>query len=180
MVKSSGTISVDGRSIDKLDTARRVREHRIAVVHEGRGLFFGLTVRENLLLGLGKVDKRRLSRVLEIFPDLVPKLGDEVSLLSGGQQQMVAIGRTILREPNYLLLDEPSLGLSPGLSKMIFSKVAQLCEDGMGVLLIDQNVPEVIELSEVLVPIVLGSTDEPHDVDGSTNREFVRRFFEFQ
>lgn len=156
LVDSAGAIRVDGDRIDSQPTHRRVRQHRIASVHEGRGLLTSLTVVENLLVGTSRADRERLPRVLDLFPVLRDRLEQRVSLLSGGQQQMVALGRAILRDPAYLLLDEPALGLAPVVIDEIYSTIARLCAGGMGVVLVEQSVARARDVSDQLCLVRLG------------------------
>lgn len=140
----SGRVHVDGRSL----TGCRSREIvRGGVVHvpEGRQVFAHLTVRENLELGSYAVRssaatlQERLAAVLEVFPALVALINRYAGTLSGGQQQMLAIGRGLMANPTYLLLDEPSLGLAPQIVTGIFAVIERLLGQGVGVLLVEQN-----------------------------------------
>lgn len=137
-----GQVSVDGRRLRGGSTDEAVRA---GVVHvpEGRQVFPNLTVRENLLLGAYAAREagasERIDAALGVFPELEPRLGAYAGSLSGGQQQMLAIARGLMSDPRYLLLDEPSLGLSPQAAKRIFEVIARLARDGKGVLLVEQN-----------------------------------------
>jgi branched-chain amino acid transport system ATP-binding protein len=137
-----GTISVDGRRLSGGSAAEAVRAG-IAHVPEGRQVFPNMTVRENLLLGAytaGKAESsRRMDEVAGIFPELTEKLAAYAGSLSGGQQQMMAIGRGLMSDPRYLLLDEPSLGLAPQVTRRIFDVIVRLREAGKGILLVEQN-----------------------------------------
>jgi branched-chain amino acid transport system ATP-binding protein len=124
----------------------------IAVVPEGRRLFTRMTVRENLELGsfLPNAKAHRaasLAEVLELFPALAARLGSRAAELSGGQQQMVAIARALMARPRLLLLDEPSLGLSPAIVESMFDAIRRINEAGMAVLLVEQNVAMALELA---------------------------------
>jgi branched-chain amino acid transport system ATP-binding protein len=137
-----GRVSVDGRRLRGGSTDEAVRA---GVVHvpEGRQVFPNLTVRENLLLGAYAAREAgargRIDAAIGVFPELEPRLGAYAGSLSGGQQQMLAIARGLMSDPGYLLLDEPSLGLSPQAATRIFEVIAQLARDGKGVLLVEQN-----------------------------------------
>jgi branched-chain amino acid transport system ATP-binding protein len=142
----SGEILFDGRPIAGLSPAQRLRLG-IALAPEGRQVFAGLTVRENLALGAYAVHgattaaerARRLDEVLEIFPVLRERIDSPAGNFSGGQQQMLAIGRGLMSGPRLLMLDEPSLGLSPRLVGEIFQLVEKLRDRGIAILLSEQN-----------------------------------------
>ena len=142
----AGEIVLDTKRIDKLNSRARVLAG-VSMVPEGRQVFGALTVIENLRLGAyarrGEIDKvqlaRRIDRVCERFPILGQRLHEPASNLSGGQQQMLAIGRGLMAEPRILVLDEPSLGLAPVLVTEIFHLVAGLRSEGRAILLSEQN-----------------------------------------
>lgn len=140
----SGTISFKGERIDRL-SPEKIAQRRIVHVPEGRRLFPGLTVRENLVMGTSnrrtsKADlSRRLEYVLDIFPDLKELYTQLSWSLSGGQQQMVAIGRGLMADPVILMLDEPSLGLAPVIVKQVFETIRSINAHGVTVLLVEQN-----------------------------------------
>lgn len=141
-----GEIRLDGRPIADLSPVGRVR-HGIVHVPEGRQIFVGLTVAENL--ELGAYSRRKTGRQAEFdtllqsvyrgFPMLKGRAGDVAGYLSGGQQQMLAIGRGLMAQPRLLILDEPSLGLSPSLVDEMFRLIAGLREQGLAILLAEQN-----------------------------------------
>jgi branched-chain amino acid transport system ATP-binding protein len=137
-----GEVRFDGRRIDGLDTADRVRAG-IAIVPEGRRIFSRLTVRENLLLGAfvhsGPRVAEDFERVLGLFPRLRERLGQPGGTLSGGEQQMLAIGRALMSRPRLLCMDEPSMGLAPVLVETVFDIVRQLHEAGITIFVVEQN-----------------------------------------
>ncbi|MBH5387074.1 MULTISPECIES: ABC transporter ATP-binding protein [Bradyrhizobium] len=146
------TIRFEGENIGELP-AHLIVERGIALVPEGRGVFGDLTVAENLQLGAypararaGEAD--RLAKTLELFPRLAERLPQAVRTMSGGEQQMVAIGRALMSNPRLLLLDEPSLGLSPLLSREVFRALTQIRAGGVGVLLVEQNARASLDLAD--------------------------------
>jgi branched-chain amino acid transport system ATP-binding protein len=146
----SGTIRFDGADITGLDPAVIV-EAGLIHVPEGRLVFPDLTVADNLRLGAYRRAKGRLranlERVLAIFPRLAERLGQRAGSMSGGEQQMLAIGRGLMAEPRLLVLDEPSLGLSPLLTEQLFALIARLHGDGLSILLVEQNVVQTLEVA---------------------------------
>jgi branched-chain amino acid transport system ATP-binding protein len=149
----SGAILLDGRPITQIPASERVKLG-VALVPEGRRLFSRLKVRENLLLGTyTNKDRthraRRLEVVFSLFPILSERAEQRAGTLSGGQQQMLAIGRALMLNPKLLMLDEPSLGLSPVMVDQIMETLHGLHrEQGMTILLVEQNVPAALDLCE--------------------------------
>ncbi len=140
---SSGRIVYDGRDITSQSTQRIVSEG-IALVPEGRRVFDNLTVKENLQIGAYlRKDKSSIESDIEhvytLFPRLKERNWQKAGTLSGGEQQMLAVGRAMMTRPRILMMDEPSLGLAPLIVKDIFSIIRQLNETGMTILLIEQN-----------------------------------------
>jgi branched-chain amino acid transport system ATP-binding protein len=150
---SSGQIFFLGQRIDRLRTEEIVRRG-VIYVPEGRRLFGPLSVEENLLLGAFTVrdearQQRNLEHVYTLFPRLAERRSQRVGSMSGGEQQMAAIGRGLMSNPKLLMLDEPSLGLAPKLVSEVFETVRRLQAEGeTTVLLVEQNVLESLELSD--------------------------------
>jgi branched-chain amino acid transport system ATP-binding protein len=147
----SGRLSFAGRDITRL-SSHRYCDAGIAIVPEGRRLFTGMTVQDNLEIGahVARARARRaqsLESVLALFPALEAKLRSPAGSLSGGQQQMVAIGRALMARPTLLLLDEPSLGLAPAVVIEMFRAIRAINASGTAVLLVEQNVAMAMELA---------------------------------
>jgi len=131
----------------------------VIMVQEGRGLFGQMSVRENLILGAyaRRGDgEGRLARVFELFPRLKERFGQTASSLSGGEQQMLAIGRALMAEPKLLMLDEPSLGLAPRVAVEILETLGELNRGGLGILLVEQKAPLALKLARRVYMISLG------------------------
>jgi branched-chain amino acid transport system ATP-binding protein len=131
----------------------RIVEAGLALVPEGRGIFGDLTVQENLALGAHPRRARagqaaRLEGVLALFPLLTERMGQIARTMSGGEQQMVAVGRALMSAPEILLLDEPSLGLSPLMSGELFRALGRIRRTGVGVLLVEQNAKRSLEIAD--------------------------------
>jgi branched-chain amino acid transport system ATP-binding protein len=136
-------ITMNGRQLAGI-SVHRIVEAGLALVPEGRGIFSELTVRENLLLGAFPARARRseaatLDMVLDLFPRLRERLQQTVRTMSGGEQQMVAVGRALMTSPEIVLLDEPSLGLAPIMCTELFGALARIRSTGVGILLVEQN-----------------------------------------
>ena len=145
-----GTIEFDGQAIAGAPSMRIV-EAGLVQVPEGRRVFPNLSVRENLELGSyrrGRAARtKNLERVLTIFPRLNERMTQLAGTLSGGEQQMLAIGRGLMSEPRLLILDEPSLGLSPLLVEEMFTLIGRLNRDGLAILLVEQNVVQSLAIA---------------------------------
>lgn len=150
--RHAGEIRIDGQPILGLPSDRIV-EQGVALVPEGRGIFGDLTVRENLVLGAYAKRAREdetanLDRVMGLFPKLGERQGQIARTMSGGEQQMVAIGRAMMSNPRILMLDEPSLGLSPLLCKELFHSLTRVREAGIGILLVEQNARQSLAIAD--------------------------------
>lgn len=148
---SSGRVRFEGRDITRSKTSDIMRSG-LAIVPEGRRIFAGLTVEENLHMGAFFADKARiaqdLERVFEIFPRLRERRSQRGGTLSGGEQQMLAIGRALMSRPDMLLLDEPSLGLAPLIIAQIFETLKKIRSEGMTVFLVEQNAHKALQLAD--------------------------------
>jgi branched-chain amino acid transport system ATP-binding protein len=155
-----GRVRVFGADVLGLPTHRIVAQG-VTLVPEGRAIFPGLSVRENL--ELGSILKRepsglrqRLERVLTLFPRLGERLTQAGGTLSGGEQQMLAIGRALMGDPRLILLDEPSLGLAPKLVRQIFDAIIQIAKTGLTILLVEQNTRLALETAHRAYVLVTG------------------------
>jgi len=146
----AGAIRFEGEAIAGVSSMRIV-ERGLVQVPEGRRVFPNLSVRENLELGSYRRGRSRraqnLERVTAIFPRLRERFGQAAGTLSGGEQQMLAIGRGLMGEPKLLILDEPSLGLSPLLVEEMFALVARINQEGLAILLVEQNVVQSLAVA---------------------------------
>ncbi len=149
----SGTVRFRGRDIGG-QAPHRIVESGISLVPEGRRLLAPLSLIENLMLGAypprGRgTEKERLAYVFGLFPRLAERKGQTVGTMSGGEQQMVAIGRALMANPAVLLLDEPSLGLSPRLTQELFAVLARIARDsGIGLMIVEQNARLALAMSD--------------------------------
>jgi branched-chain amino acid transport system ATP-binding protein len=154
----SGLLPAKGSvSVGDDDLARYEPHHRVAsgLVHvpEGRQLFGGLTVEENLLIGSTNREARpkraeRMAQVMDLFPILADRRNQKASTMSGGEQQMLAIGRGLMSGPRVLMLDEPSLGVAPVVIDVVMAALRSLADDGLAVLLVEQNAVQALRIAD--------------------------------
>ena len=147
----SGSIRYMGEELVGQDSSQIMRKS-IAVVPEGRRVFARLTVEENLAMGGFFTDKgdyqEQMDKVLGLFPRLKERFAQRGGTMSGGEQQMLAIGRALMSKPKLLLLDEPSLGLAPIIIQQIFDIIEQLRKDGVTVFLVEQNANQALKIAD--------------------------------
>ena len=162
LIECSGQLKFMGKDVTRLPTNERSRAGMI-MVQEGRGLFSQMSVYENLVLGAYTAQddpdilESRLGRVFDLFPRLKERLKQISSSLSGGEQQMLAIGRALMADPKLLMLDEPSLGLAPRVAGEILETLGELNRQGLGILLVEQKAPLALKLAKRVYILSLGT-----------------------
>ena len=177
----TGEIHFDGQRIDGTP-AYRITEMGIAHVPEGRKIFPRLTVMENLEMGAftvhdPAVQKRNLDRVLGLFPRLQERVAQKGGTLSGGEQQMLAIARAMMMSPKLLMLDEPSMGLAPLLVEQIFEIIKQLNQEGVTILLVEQNALMALEVAHRGYVIQTGAIALQDDAKALRSNQSVREAY---
>ncbi len=150
--KTSGKVTFDGKDISTI-AAHKLNSLGLTQVPEGRRIFSELSVKENLMLGAYTVKnqlivKERLERVYQIFPRLKEREKQDGGTLSGGEQQMLAVGRAMMSNPKMLLLDEPSMGLSPLFVNVIFDTIKKIKEEGTTILVVEQNAKKALSIAD--------------------------------
>ncbi len=176
----SGEIEFNGERITGLPTHRIVKMG-LSLVPEGRHLFPKMTVMENLRMGAYAVDSSKyqnlLERVFQIFPVLKERKNQLASTLSGGEQQMLAIARGLMSDPQILMLDEPSLGLAPKIVKRVMKVVSEIREEGVTILLVEQNAKISLEVSDRGYVLETGRVVLEGDSEELLRNEHVRRAY---
>ena len=157
--KAAGKVNFDGLDLTRASSADIV-DAGLIQVPEGRDIFAAMSVHENLLMGayrFAKVDTAELDLIFDLFPRLKERLEQRAGTLSGGEQQMLAIGRAMLSRPKLLMLDEPSLGLAPLIVKLVFDTLAKLSARGIPLLVVEQNARRALALASRAYVIANGS-----------------------
>lgn len=177
----SGRIVVDGHDITHTP-AHRVTAHGVSLVPEGRRLFARQTVYTNLVLGAYRYRDRQLRaqtlhQVFELFPILHQRLHLPAHVLSGGEQQMLALGRALMSQPRLLLLDEPSMGIAPKLAATIFQAISDIRHSGITVLLVEQNLRAALRLSDRVYVLQNGSIIRSGRPDQLRQSSLIRRAY---
>jgi branched-chain amino acid transport system ATP-binding protein len=154
---SSGKMLLDGEDVTALPAHQRVRRG-IALVPEGRRMFASMTVTENLKLGAmaGRKGDWSIDRIIEIFPNLKKRLDHKTSHLSGGEQQATAIGRALMSNPDILLLDEVSLGLSPLIVDRVYASLDGLIKSGTTIILVEQDLTRALDVADRVICMLEG------------------------
>jgi len=179
---TSGTVEFDGQRIDHM-SPERIVQLGISQVPEGRQIFGELTVRENLMLGAWtRRDRENVSgdidRIYSYFPVLGERQTQRASLLSGGEQQMLAIGRALMAKPRLLLLDEPSLGLAPLLVRELFGIIASISEEeGLTILVVEQDVNLALGIAQYGYLLETGTVALDDSAEHLLGNEQVRRSY---
>jgi branched-chain amino acid transport system ATP-binding protein len=181
-VKRTGTIEFDGEAIDKLATADIARRG-IAHVPQGRGTFATLSAEENLRLGAvtrrdAKQQARDFALVYEYFPRLYERRAQQAGTLSGGEQQMLAVGRALMLEPKLLVLDEPSFGLAPRIVQEIFAIMRKINrEQHVSVLVVEQNANLALDFADRAVVLETGNVVTQGTPDDMRNNQEIQRAY---
>jgi branched-chain amino acid transport system ATP-binding protein len=176
-----GSIKLDGKDITGVNSKALLVEHGVAFVPQGRNLFGQLTVYENLELGgitLGmKTARERIPEVLERFPRVKERINSAASSLSGGEQKQLEVGRALLLRPKVLLIDEPSIGLSPLVVADVFKLLRVLADQGTTVLMVEQNVKSALKMADEAIALESGRLVLHKRADELLNDPNIERLF---
>jgi ABC-type branched-subunit amino acid transport system ATPase component len=179
VIPTAGVIRFEGRDITRLEPHKRARLG-ITTVVQGRGMFPKLTVRENLKMGRmasGRVNRDRTEEVLDYFPRLHERLGQLAGTMSGGEQQMLAIGRGLMTDPRLMLLDEPSDGIMPTLVTQIGDTLSRINRnEDMAIVLVEQNVPLVFAMAERCIILEKGQVVADGTRDEVSGSELMQQY----
>jgi len=179
---SSGSVTFDGEDLSKVPAHKRV-DLGISQVPEGRGIFPGMTVLENLEMGkFNRKDRKHemdedLERVYTLFPRLKERVGQAGGTLSGGEQQMLAMGRALMARPKVLLLDEPSMGLAPQMIANIFRIITEINKQGVTILLVEQNAQQALQRADRAYILETGNVTKEAAASDLLNDPAVREAY---
>jgi branched-chain amino acid transport system ATP-binding protein len=181
LVANSGEVSFRGAALPRQAPDACVARG-VVLVPEGRGIFAPMTVAENLELGAYLLNddvefERRRARVFKLFPRLRERLGQIAGSLSGGEQQMLAVGRALMADPKILLLDEPSLGLAPRIIDEILSTLALLNKEGLPIILVEQKAPLALRLTSRAYLLSVGRLIAEIDPRNITSHDELARYY---
>jgi branched-chain amino acid transport system ATP-binding protein len=174
-----GNILLDGYDITGKEP-EEIARNGVGYVPQLSNVFSDMTVKENLQIGLisNKDDKSSvMNDILSLFPQLSKKLGLKAGLLSGGERQMLAISRALASKPKLLILDEPSAGLSPSVTQILFESISQINSLGVTVLIVEQNVQKAIEISNSVIVLVQGRKVYDGPTDEISSEEKIAELF---
>jgi branched-chain amino acid transport system ATP-binding protein len=170
--QQGGRLRFEGEDLERLSPGERTRRG-LAIVPEGRRIFPDLSVAENLLVGgysrPARASRRNQERVYQLFPRLAERRSQRAGSLSGGEQQMLAMGRALMAEPRLLLVDEMSLGLMPAMVDLCFRALQEMTREGIGVLLVEQNTPRALAAADQVTVLVSGRS--PYQASGEAARQ---------
>ena len=180
LVPSAGRIRFDGQPLQSRPASRRVAAG-MALVPEGRQILLSLTVEENLLVGANqRADhgiQADLDRMYDLFPNLARRRALPGSVLSGGEQQMLAIGRALMSRPKLLMMDEPSLGLSPLFVRQVFDLIHRLNDEGLSILLVEQNTRLALRTADYAYVLRLGHMVADAKTDSLLDSDELRKAY---
>jgi len=175
---ATGRIHLHGEDVTALPSHKRVKAG-IALVPEGRRMFASMTVRENLLLG-GTADRKgdwSIERIMDVFPNLKKRLHHKTGHLSGGEQQATAIGRALMSNPDVLLLDEVSLGLSPLIVDRVYASIEGLMQSGVTVILVEQDLSRAMAVADRLACMLEGRIVLEGEAASLTRDQITEAYF---
>jgi len=177
----NGSVKLDGQDITGASAKSLLVEHGVAFVPQGRNLFGQLSLMENLELGgitLGmKTCRERIPEVLDLFPRLKERLHSAAASLSGGEQKQLEVGRALLLRPKVILIDEPSIGLSPMVVADVFKLLRRLAEQGTTVLMVEQNVKSALKMADEAIALESGRLVLHRAADDLLNDPNIERLF---
>jgi len=174
-----GNVTLGGKDITKLSPQRRVREG-MAMVPQTNNIFTTMTVEENLEMGafLRRDDIRKtIARVYDLFPILAEKRHQDAGELSGGQRQQVAVGRALMTQPDVLMLDEPTAGVSPIVMNELFDRILEVKKTGIAILIVEQNARQALDIADIGYVLVNGENKFTNNGQALLQNPEVRRSF---